>query len=302
MGGLRLPRAHRTSRYWAILAGVDHTPAFPNSSDRGASRFEYSLGFILLMTLASGITCELTLLFLQFSGWEERLPPLVTGVIVPASGGLIFPLVVIHAVYGQTLREFGIRWIDPGRDAWRWLAVSGTVVLLGWIVIWLLLFVLVNFGPPGTHAASPEMNPGMLQAKNPLYRLFHGADTAETVAAVVQPCLLVGFLEELFGRGLLMNALDRRYQTVWRWRRWAIRRSTVLASVLFAAWHINWLSSTLPEILESAVSALLLWPASFLLCVAYEKTRSLAVTVTLHAILDGGKLVGWYLVSLFFVR
>jgi membrane protease YdiL (CAAX protease family) len=278
---------------------VDQTTTLRESA-RPASSFVYSLGFILLLTFASGIICELTLLFLQLTELKEQLPPLVTLVIVPASGGLVFPLVVIRTVYGQTLRQFGIRWIDPEKPWRRWLTVTVIVVLLGWIVIWLSTFALVSAVAGGSSDATSAMSPGDLQAKNPLYQWLRGEDGA--MAAVLHQCVLVGFLEELFGRGLLVNALDRRYQRVWQWRRWSMRQSTLLASVLFAVWHINWLSSTLPEIVAGVGSMLLLWPASLLLCVAYEKTRSLAVTVTLHNILDGGKVLAWYAVGLLWVR
>jgi len=165
---------------------VENTTTFPNQPNAPAPQFVYSFSFLLLMTFASGIICELALHFMA-------LPPLIQSAIVPATGGLIFPLVAIPLVYGKSLREFGIRWIEPGRGTLRWLVGSGALVLIGWIIIWILLFAIAGLGPSGAQAAPAEISPAPLQEKNPLYRLIHAGYGAENLARVVQPCLFVGF-------------------------------------------------------------------------------------------------------------
>jgi len=281
---------------------VEDTTTTGDQPNTGAPQFVHSFSFLLLMTLASGIICELTLLFMRVTGLRQALPPLIAIPIAPATGGLVFPLVMIRFVYGKNLREFGVRWIEPGRGALRWLVGSGALVLLVASIIWALLFAAAGLVASGGEASPSELSPAALQRQNPLYQLIHEGYDAENLADVVHSCLFVGFVEELFGRGLLVNALDRRYKAVWGWRNWTFRQSTLLASVLFAAWHINWLSFDLSKIFHSAVTSVTLLPVSFLVCLVYEKTRSIAVTIALHDLIDGGKLFAWYLAGLLVVR
>lgn len=72
--------------------------------------------------------------------------------------------------------------------------------------------------------------------------------------------------EEVFFRGLLYNGLKRR---------WGIRAGIVISAVCFALIHV------------APISVIIIIPMGIALAYAYEKTGSLWVTITMHAVNNG---------------
>jgi membrane protease YdiL (CAAX protease family) len=185
-----------------------------------------------------------------------------------------------------------------------WLLGAGAATMAGWLCLW----AFVCGASAGGHGM-PQLHitPEELYSKNPLYTLAHGTFDAHSLAIVIHMSLLVGFAEELLGRGLLQNALHQRYAGSLGQGWFSIRRSTLLAAVLFAFWHTRYLDlgpiALLPvkTILTSLLSSMtIVLVPSLLLCVVYERTRSLLAVVVLHDVIDGGKLVAWFLWTLVF--
>jgi membrane protease YdiL (CAAX protease family) len=265
--------------------------------EAGASRSPlYSFWFLLGVTVGSGILAELAYDLLRSTGARDRLPALVALLIPPMVSGLLVPYLLIRFVYRSNLREFGIRWIEPGRPFAGWVVGSAALALVGWFAFWGALVGLLSVAT----RTSPESVPLTLaefHAKNPLHVLMQGAPTPRVTAGVIHMTLLVGFIEELFGRGYLQNALDRRYTRVLGRGRFTVRTSTLLAAVLFAFWHTQWTGGSALAILKSAALSVIVLPPSLLLCIVYEKTRSMLAVIALHDVIDGGKLVTWYLWS-----
>ncbi len=257
----------------------------------------YSFWFLLGVTIGGGMLGELTFDLLRSTGLRERLPALVAVVFPPLVSGALVPYLLIRLTYRSTLRGFGIRWVDPQRPVLGWLLGSSAVALVAWVVFWGAIVVALSFATQATHDRVP-MTLAEFHAKNPLHMLIHGAATPRIAATVVHFTLLVGFIEELFGRGFLQNALDRRYTRVFGRGWFTIRASTLLAAILFAGWHTQWLSGNPRAILASAaISLTVILVPSLLLCLLYEKTRSMLAVIVLHDVIDGGKLLTWYLWS-----
>jgi membrane protease YdiL (CAAX protease family) len=277
--------------------------------DEGAG-FLYSLGFLLLVTVAGSLLGRTSYHLLTTTGLRKSLPPLVALEIPPVLGGFVFPLLLIRFVYGKSLPDFGVRWFEPGRPFLGWLVGSSAVALVVWVVVWTVLFAVLVFRP--RKAGRSPMTPAKLAEANPLKWVLDGRGTTHNLVFVLHSFLFVGFAEELFGRGLLMNALERSYPGDLRILTVTVQRATLLAAILFAAWHIEWIPITergtfgafrLVSVIKSAVTCMtIVLLASFAICLVYEKTRSLATAVALHNVVDGGKLLTWYLLGRFFVR
>ena len=87
----------------------------------------YAAPFLLALTVLSGLVSELVAMLLRATGWRDVLwPPLVLSLPVGLAA-LVMPYLVIRLVYRSTLREFGIRWIDPARPWVGWLAGTSVV-------------------------------------------------------------------------------------------------------------------------------------------------------------------------------
>lgn len=263
----------------------------------GARSYLYSFWFLLLVTVGGGMLAELAYDALRSIGARERLPALLVLVIPPVVSGVLVPYVLIRLLYRSRLREFGIRWIDPQHRVAPWLLGSSIAALVVWFAFWGAICLALQMA---AHTA-PDRVPVTLaefHGKNPLHMLLHGTASPRLVATVIHMTLLVGFIEELFGRGFLQNALDRRYTRVFGRGRFTIRASTLLAAVLFAFWHTQWLGGDPKAILSSAaISLTIVLVPSLLLCLTYEKTRSMLAVIVLHDVIDGGKLLTWYLWS-----
>jgi len=263
----------------------------------GTRSYLYSFWFLLLATMGGGMLAELAFDVLRSTGARERLPALLALVIPPAVSGLVVPYLLIRLLYRARLREFGIRWIDPQRRVAPWLLGSSVLALVAWLAFWGAICVALLMATK----TAPDRVPLTLaefHGKNPLHMLLHGASSPRVVATVIHMTLLVGFIEELFGRGFLQNALDRRYTRVFGRGRFTVPASTLLAAVLFAFWHTQWLSGDPKTILSSAaISMTIVLVPSLLLCLVYEKTRSMLAVIVLHDVIDGGKLLIWYLWS-----
>ena len=267
----------------------------PERSD--SVSFLYSFWFLLLVTVGGGMLAELVYDLLRSTGIRERLPALVGLVIPPMVSGLVVPYLLIRLAYRSSLREFGIRWIDPDRRYAPWLLGSSVLAIVVWLVFWGLICAALLMATNAT-PDRVTMTLAELHAKNPLHALLQGSASERVTAAVVHMTLLVGFVEELFGRGLLQNALDRRYTRSFGRGRFTVRVSTLLAAVLFAFWHTQWLSGDPAKLLSSAaISLTIVLVPSLLLSVVYEKTRSMLAVIVLHDVIDGGKLLTWYLWS-----
>jgi membrane protease YdiL (CAAX protease family) len=240
---------------------------------------------------------------LTASGLRARLPAILAMEIPPPVGGLVIPYLVIRVLYRRSLRDFGVRWLVPGRRALPWFLGASAATVAAWTTVWVVLFGALALL---TRSKTPlPFTLAEFAAKNPLSLLLDPGTPStrrmDAVGYVVHVFLTVGFAEELFGRGLLVNALEVRYGDTWGRAPWTVRKSTVLASVLFAAWHIQWLSGLRQLAVTAVTSMTIVIVPSFLLCLVYEKTRSLAVTIALHNVIDGGKLLVWYLVGGLFV-
>ena len=241
----------------------------------------YSFPFLLVVTIAGGLVGELAFAAIRATGLRDVLPTVLTVSLPAILSGALLPYLLIRFVYQSSLRDFGVRWLPPGHPATAWLIGSSALALGVWLAFWGLLTVAFRLLPPD---AMP-MTLAEFHAKNPLYMLVHGVNGALLLPHILHMMIVVGFAEELFGRGLLQNALDRRYLGVIGRGRFSIRTSTLLAAVLFAFWHTEWISLNPASI------------PSLMLCVVYERTRSMLVVIVLHNVIDGGKLFTWYLWS-----
>jgi membrane protease YdiL (CAAX protease family) len=270
----------------------------PEVKEAPASSWLYSFRFLLLVTVASGVISEAVAMGLRVSGLRNSMPALLAISLPALVAGALLPYLLIRFVYRSTLRDFGVRWIDPQRPALRWFLGSAAGALILWFAFWGLLCVLLQFAAQ----AAPDQTAVSLaefHERNPLGKLLRGDFDARLLGYVIHMTIVVGFAEELFGRGLLQNALDRSRQRVLGKGRFTVRVSTLLAALLFAFWHTTWLTTNPLEILSSmAISMTIVLVPSLLLAVVYEKTRSLLVVILLHDVIDGGKLLVWYVWSL----
>lgn len=284
-------------------AHVEPSIGAPATPLPGKSVFLHSFLFLLVLTVASSLVGQLSAAGLRGSGLPQPLRAFLVS-LPPFLNGALFPYLLIRLVYRSSLKEFGVRWIDPGRRVLPWLIGSGVVALAAWLCLWGLICGGVSLLADSSLANLP-LTLADLHSKNPLHLLVHGKGGPKELALVVHMTLLVGFAEELWGRGFLQNALEKRYQGTIGRGRFSVRTSTVLAAVLFAFWHTSYLDLSplglLPatKILGTALTSLtIVLVPSFLLCLVYEKTRSILAVVVLHDIIDGGKLLAWLLWSL----
>jgi len=251
-----------------------------------------------MLTVASSLLADMSYDWVREAGLRELLLTHVWTEIPPLLAGALFPYLVIRLVYRSSLREFGVSWFEPGRPVWGWLGSAVVAVLAGWVIVWISLFALVGWAQP-LDASIPS--PSDLLALNPLEAVLR-KPTARPLAYVWHMFVFVGFAEELLGRGLLQNALDRGYSGRVGTGRCSVRVSTLLAAVLFAIWHIDWLAGSVSGVLSSiAVSLTIVLVPCVLLCLVYEKTRSMFAVILLHNVIDGGKLAVWYIVGHAFV-
>ena len=254
-----------------------------------------SLKFLLLVTFVSGVLAEAIFHALRASGMRDVLPPIVAIVLPPLIAGTLLPYLLIRLAYRSTLRDFGVYWWKAGRPFVAWTLVPSVIVLLGWFGFWSLLLVALGFAP------DPQVTAADLQAKNPLAMWLSGNHSPRLGATILHMMVSVGFVEELFGRGFLQNALDRIYAGTLGRGRFRVRVSTLIAALLFAFWHTEWLSFDVAAILKSLlVSMTIILVPSLILAVVYEKTRSMLAVILLHDVIDGGKLVAWYVAGLLF--
>lgn len=253
----------------------------------------YAFGTLLLLTVASTLVGELAHALVHLRGVADALPALLRIVIPPFVSGALFPYLVIRLLYRQDLREFGVRWVTPGRPVVGWVLGATALVLACWIAVWAGIYGLVGLVPEGELALSPET----LTEMNPLYRAWF-EDDRESLALVLHMAVYVGFAEELFARGLLFHALERRYPGRIGGPRFGVGHATLLSALLFAIWHVRWLAGSWTGLGSSlAISLTIVLLPSLLLAVVYERTRSILATIVLHDVIDGGKLLGWYLVG-----
>jgi membrane protease YdiL (CAAX protease family) len=270
----------------------------------GQLAFFSSFAFLLVVTVIGSLVGEIAFGVLHRSGLSYKLPAIVVVALPPFISGAVFPFLLIRLLYRADLKQFGVRWIDRNRSVAPWMIGSSLIVLCGWLALWGILCGALSVVPREL-LRQHHVEFASFYSRNPLYRIVHGSHDSESLALVVHMSLLVGFAEELFGRGFLQNVLDRRYKGIFGRGRFSIRTSTVLAAVLFALWHVNYLNvrtlELLPanEIFKSAVVAMtVVFVPSLMICVVYEKTRSLAAVVVVHDVVDGGKLFTWLVWSL----
>jgi len=181
-----------------------------SDSPQQETSFLYSFTFLLLVTVGGGLVGELAFVAIRESGLREVLPTMLALSLPPILSGALLPYLLIRFVYRSSLRDFGVRWVSPNRSTVAWLIGSSALALVVWFGAWGLLTLAFRMTPPD---AMP-MTLAEFHAMNPLYMLFHGDSAARVIAPVLHMIIFVGFAEELFGRGLIQNALDRRYTGV----------------------------------------------------------------------------------------
>ena len=245
------------------------------------------------MTVASTLLAHLTYDGVREAGLRKVLPAVVWTEIPPMVAGLLLPYFLIRLVYRSRLRAFGVSWFEPGRPVLAWFASAAMATLVVWAIVWVGIFTLIGWAPVEAAVGTPAD----LVAANPLHAALWDP-RPRPVAYVLHMFIFVGFAEELLGRGLLQNALDRGHPGSVGFGRCRVGRSTVIAALLFAAWHIDWLVGSVSGVLGSiATSMTIVLLPCFLLCFVYEKTRSMAAVIALHNVIDGGKLAVWYMVG-----
>jgi membrane protease YdiL (CAAX protease family) len=254
----------------------------------------FGFWFLLAVTLVSHLIGELAFAWAQSTKGVDHVPEILRMELPPFLQGVLFPFLVIRLVYRATLSEFGVHWFERGRAVTRWLLGLCLVSIVAWVLVWVVIFALVQTGEAGISVTK-------LHAMNPFRRVWLHPSDDELVAYVLHMFLLVGFMEELFGRGLLMNALRRRYTGVVGWGRYTVAHSTLLGALLFAVWHIRWVGSATDVLVSAVTSLTIVLVPTFALCLLYEKTRSMLAAIVLHNVIDGGKLVTWYVVGALFV-
>jgi membrane protease YdiL (CAAX protease family) len=262
------------------------------------ARLLYSFWFLLLVTVLSGILAELIHLGLRETGLRDKLPPIAVVSLPALLAGAGFAYIVLRLVYRASLREFGVRWIDRSKPWLKWLIGSSILAVTLWMALWGLICAgLLAAANAGT---LPDHMPSVAEfhRQNPLHMFMHGDHRPQLLAHLLHMFVIVGLAEELFGRGLLQNALDRRYLGVWGRGRFTVRTSTLLAAPLFAFWHTQWLGGWSATLSSAATSITIILLPSLLLAITYEKTRSMLVVIVLHNVIDGGKLATWYVWSL----
>ncbi|MBA2321658.1 MAG: CPBP family intramembrane metalloprotease [Deltaproteobacteria bacterium] len=244
----------------------------------------------MLLTVTSSILMELTFALVNLPRVADALPDLLRVVIPPFAGGALFPYLVIRLFYRQELASFGARWVTPGHRAGPWLIGSVVLVMATWTALWIAIYAGISLVPPD----HPFADVNAVNAENPLYRLLVLKKSSSWIL-VLHWCVLVGFAEELFGRGLLWNALERRYPGRIGGPRFGIGHATLLCGLLFAIWHIRWLTGSWSDLASSVATNLtIVLVPSLLLALVYERTRSMLAVIVLHDVIDGGKLVAWY--------
>lgn len=171
--------------------------------------------------------------------------------------------------YGTSLREIGL-----GRITAKQLILG---VGLGLAVLTMATFVETSMTNLLAHLLSPA-------AMKSLQKMSEGASVEGLFAKMPSPWLrlllaLGGIVaaplgEEVFFRGFVYNALKRHLN---------VRAAIVLSGLIFAFVHFN------------PLSLLVIFPMGMLLAYAYERTGSLWVTTTMHAVNNGLAFVMlWY--------
>jgi membrane protease YdiL (CAAX protease family) len=133
------------------------------------------------------------------------------------------------------------------------------VILLSVGAIALFNVALTALFPPGAHDA----------AKALLHAATQGAPIGVALAALGL-IVLTPVSEELGFRGLLYNALMRRYTP---------RHALVITAVVFAACHVQYYLSPVRLIEVLALG--------FVLTYAYMRSNNLATSIAIHAICNG---------------
>lgn len=253
----------------------------------------YTLPFLAAITMVSGMLTELVAMSFKTFGWGEWLPRIAMISLPAFLGGALLPYLLIRVGYRSTLKEFGVRWLTPGRANWRWLLGASIFVMVIWVGFWGLIYWGLHVAAQNPQASIPTF--AELNARNPLEVLLRDGYQPGWFAYMFHMTFLVGLTEELFGRGFLQNALDRRFLGVWGKGRFTVRTSTLLAAALFAFWHTEWLSLDAGEIVKSLTGAMtIVLVPSLILAVVYERTRSMLIVILLHNVIDSGKFVAWY--------
>ncbi|GAB4328985.1 MAG: hypothetical protein Kow0069_36320 [Promethearchaeota archaeon] len=187
------------------------------------------------------------------------------------------PLALLALLHVGLVERRSPAWCGlHGNQLWRNVAYGASLVLVLLVVLApLLWFPLLEPGPASNAAAK-------LQPPEPL-----------VLVSFPFQLLAVGLSEELFFRGWLYSHL--RASTS-HWRRWGRAFSLFAACSLFGAFHLPWylepaaggLGVTLPAERAADAAARVLSTGAFglLACLAYERTRSLAGPVVLHALFN----------------
>ncbi|MBI5368088.1 MAG: CPBP family intramembrane metalloprotease [Planctomycetes bacterium] len=267
---------------------VDVASAREPGADGGVARdWRYSFAFAAALTALSALLTQSVIrwVFVGKGVVDPRVPAWLAAELPALLGSALLALAVVRWIYRAGPAAHGCRLLAAGRTraAVGYVLLCGALVTAGWTVIALIVAA----------ANTPQENLTLLE-QNAVWRAWNRPN-ALVRSFVIHSLFLVGFLEEPLARGLIQTALERRYSRVINLWIIKFRVSTLLAAVLFAAWHIDLVPFN-PGVLlkETLVAVLLLLPISFLLSYVYEKTQSLLAPILLHNVVDGGKLLAFY--------
>lgn len=210
-----------------------------------------SVFVLLLIILVAGNMASAAFLLDDLGG-------LASGARLPALSGtlllLLTPIAFVSASYLFVLRPRALEGFELG-DGRRTLPRIATGILLG-LGAWVLV-MLLSLGVEAAARAAGQRIEGQQLVADLLANV-------PPVLAIVAAAIIVPFGEELFFRGIVLNAWEREYGP---------RRGLWGSALLFTAVHVpdgGWL--IIVPILALAL----------LLGVAYQRTRSLPLVVALH--------------------
>jgi len=185
-----------------------------------------------------------------------------------------------------------------------WCSGSSAAALAVWLCFWESPVELSRSLPePGSPAC--QGFPGDVYARNPLLRLLITENRRRKLSFRAHMTVLVGFIEKIFGRGCSERTRQRYAGSeVWGVIHSQEHRARGTAFCLLA--HsvfmnldaFGLLSAKTTSSRQRARSDDVVLVPSLLLCIVYEKTRSLLAVSHPAQVIDGGKLLTWFLWSL----
>ncbi len=229
------------------------------------------LGVMVAIAVVMGLTGSSSL-----SDQDKLLRDVVLPALLPSmalQNGLFVavPAVYITRKYRQSLASIGFRWRPTGKEL-------RTGVVLGFLM---LVFGL-SFGAAAQAVAqllvSPEVLKGWLDAGKSLGNEDFIKDAISSPVyrwmILIAAGALAPFGEEFFFRGFLFRAVRHRF---------GLAAGVVVSSIVFAAIH------------GAPLQVFLIIPIGIVLALAYHRTGSLWVVITMHAVFNSTQIL--YLIA-----